>query len=99
MEYKVCNIEYFLDYLQPYELNALLENLEYSIKVSWEQTRFLAFVQAKSFSTKQLKLTDIIQFGWDKENNKDTSISNDEIERLKNKAQQIINNNNGRFSN
>lgn len=99
LEYKVCSIDYFLDVMQPYELNALLENIEYSVKTSWEQTRFQSYVQAQSFSTKKMKMTDLITFGWDKEVTKDTSISNEDIERLKNKAQQIINNNNGRFSN
>lgn len=96
MEYKVCSLDYFLDNMQPYELDAILDNIEYSVKVSWEQTRFIAWMQAQSFSTKKIKLTDLIQFGWD--NIKNTSISTDDIERLKNKAQQIINNN-GRFSN
>lgn len=96
MEYKVCSLDYFLDNMQPYELDAILDNIEYSVKVSWEQTRFIAWMQAQSFSTKKIKLTDLIQFGWD--NIKNTSISTDDIERLKNKAIQIINNN-GRFSN
>lgn len=100
MEYKVCSLEYFLDKLQPYELDALLDNIEYSVKVSWEQTRFIAWMQAQSFSTKPIKITEIIKFGWDKQNTDIVhTISNNDIERLKNKAQQIINKNNGRLSN
>ena len=97
MEYKVCSLEYFLDCLQPYELNVLLDNLEYSVKISWEQTRFKSYIQAKTFCDKTIKLTDILKFSWDKEEKRTTSVSNADVERLKNKAQQIINN--GRFSN
>ena len=97
MEYKVCSLEYFLDCIQPYELNVLLDNLEYSVKISWEQTRFKSYIQAKTFSDKPIKLTDILKFSWDKEEKRTTSVSNADVERLKNKAQQIINN--GRFSN
>lgn len=79
--------------MQPYELTAILSNIEYSIKQTWEQTRFQTYIQAQTQSTKKLKPTDIIEFSWDKkEVNKDTSISTEDIIRLKNKAQQIINN-------
>ena len=49
-----------------------------------------------TFSSKKMKPTDLISFGWDKENKKDTSISKEDIERLKHKAQTILDN--GRFS-
>lgn len=76
----------------------MLDNIEYGAKVSWEQTRFQSYIQLKSFSSKDIKLTDLIKFSWDaKTENKNTSISNDDIERLKNKAQTIIDN--GRLSN
>lgn len=86
-------MEYFLDSLQPYELTAILSNIEYSTKQTWEQTRFQTYIQAQTQSSKKLKPTDIIEFGWDKkEVKKDTSISTEDIIRLKNKAQQILNN-------
>lgn len=85
--------------MQPYELSILLDNIEYSLKASWEQTRFQTYIQAQTQSTKKLKPTDLISFSWDKEEEKkNTSISNEDVERLKNKAQTIINKNNGRFS-
>ena len=92
----MCSVDYFLDCLQPYELTALLESVEYAVKQSWEQTRFQSYIQAMTFSTQKMKPTDLISFGWDKEEKKDTTISTTDIERLKNKAQTIIDN--GRFS-
>ncbi len=98
MEYKVCDINYFLDIMQPYELNALLDVIEYSAKLSWEQTRFQSYITAKSFSSNNIKLTDLIKFGWDDvTDEKVTHISNEDIIRLTNKAQNIIDN--GRLSN
>lgn len=58
---------------------------------SWEQTRLLAYITAQINSTKKLKPTDIISFSWDEESTGDTAISNEDIERLKNKAKQYIN--------
>ena len=59
---------------------------------SWEQCRFISYVLAQINSTKKLKPTDILSFTWDKEeDNKNTMITNEDIERLKNKAKQYLN--------
>ena len=60
---------------------------------SWEQCRFISYVLAQINSTKKLKLTDILSFTWDKEeeDDKNTIITNEDIERLKNKAKQYLN--------
>lgn len=56
-------------------------------KDSWEQSRLVAYMVAQTNSTKQLKLSDILKFHWEKEDT-DTAISNADVERLRNKAQQ-----------
>ena len=59
---------------------------------SWEQCRFISYIIAQVNSTKKLKPTDILSFTWDKEeDNKNTMITNEDIERLKNKAKQYLN--------
>ena len=59
---------------------------------SWEQTRMLAYTTAQVSSTKKIKMTDIMKFSWDNDNDeKDTSVSTEEMERLKIKAQQYLN--------
>ena len=92
-EYKACDLRYFLDVLQPYELDMILSMLEYNTKQDWEQTRFKSYVNAQTQSTKKLNITDIIKFSWDEttnKENKNTYISTEDIERLKAKANKII---------
>ena len=79
-----------------YEVEACIKGLENKNKASWEQCRFISYMIAQVNSTKKLKLTDILSFNWDKEeDNKNTMITNEDIERLKNKANQIIKKLNG----
>lgn len=89
IEYKICSIEYFFDRMKMYELEEILEILEYSYKQEWEQTRFNSFITAQMNSTKKIKPQDIIKFSWenDSEDNKDKTISDDDIKRLKEKSE------------
>lgn len=75
-----------------YELDTLISNIHKKSKESWEQARMIAYVIAQSNSSKKLKPSDIMRFAWDDEPTKkgDTSISNDDIKRLKEKAKQYI---------
>ena len=75
---------YVLDNMQLYEAKALLKYSDYSSRDSWEQSRLVAYLIAQTNSTKKMKPSDIIKFSWDNEEH--TGISNDEIERLRNKA-------------
>lgn len=71
-----------------YEVKAVMEYDYYSYKDSWEQARLIAYLVAQTNSTKQLKLSDILEFHWDQETAKaDTSLSNEDVERLRQKAQ------------
>lgn len=83
--------DYFLDSMQMYEVKAVLENLQYKNKTSWEQARMISYIIAQTNSTKQLSPTDIMKFDWDEAKEKDTSISKDDIARLQAKANQFIN--------
>ena len=75
-----------------YELPALLSNIYKRNKESWEQTRLLSYITAQVNSTKKLNITDIMKFSWDAEKIKaETSITNDDIARLRDKAKQIQN--------
>lgn len=78
--------------MQMYELEPLISNIHKRNKESWEQTRLLAYIIAQVNSTKKLKPTDIISFSWDEDSSGDTAISNEDIQRLKNKAKQYIQN-------
>lgn len=83
--------EYVLDKMQMYELEPLISNLHKKDRNSWEQSRMIAYVIAQCNSTKKLKPTDIMQFTWDTTG--ETSISNEDIKRLKEKAKQYTTHN------
>ena len=74
--------------MQMYELEPLISNLHKKDRYSWEQARMIAYVIAQCNSTKKLKPTDIMQFNWDNDTTEETSISNEDIKRLKEKAKQ-----------
>lgn len=85
--------EYVLDKMQMYELEPLISNLHRKDRNSWEQARMVAYVIAQCNSTKKLKPTDIMQFTWDSDTIGETSISNEDIKRLKEKAKQYTTHN------
>lgn len=70
------------------EVESFLDGLNRRNRESWEQTRLLGYIIAQSNSTKTLKQTDILRFPWDDatDENKDTSVTDEEIERLRAKA-------------
>jgi hypothetical protein len=69
----------------------LLNGLYARHKEDWEQTRFIGYITAQVNSTKKLKKEDIIKFSWDGEITKgDTSISKEDVDRLKNKKQEYL---------
>lgn len=92
LEYKVCSIDYFLDRMTFLEARILTENILFSIKQDWEQTRLVSYVTAQSQSSKRIKVDDIMQFPWDKENQKgNTTVSKEDRLRLINKIKEIEN--------
>lgn len=78
--------------MQWYEVEACLNGLENKNKAGWEQTRFISYIIAQVNSTKKLKPTDILSFKWDKteEASKETIITNEDVQRLKDKANQTL---------
>lgn len=92
-EYKAASLEYFLDNMQYYELDIILSMLEYTTKQDWERTRFISYITAQTQSTKKLNPQDVLKFSWDEatnKENKNTYISTEDVERLKRKAEKII---------
>lgn len=73
-----------MDQMELFEVKAVMEYEYYAHKDGWEQARLVAYLIAQTNSTKHLKVTDILKFAWDSE--ADTSISNEDVDRLKEKA-------------
>lgn len=82
-----------MDQMQVYEVEDILKNLGETDVNSWEQTRFITYCIAQANSKKKLKPSDVMKFSWDKTINRtgETSISKEDIERLKQKAEQYLN--------
>ena len=82
---------YVMDHMEFYEIDAILNSMQYRHRQSWEQTRMICYILAQSNSTKSIKPTDIICFPWDDDHRSvDTSVNTEDIERLKKKAEQYI---------
>ena len=77
--------------MQMYEVRAAMKYQHFANKDSWEQARLIAYIIAQCNSTKKLKAQDILTFYWDKQEEENTSISTEDIQRLKDKAKQYIN--------
>lgn len=77
-----------------YEAKSLLNYSYYREQEQWEQTRLLAYITAQVNSTKKLKMTDILKFQWEEnqKENKAKLMDDSELQRLKAKAQAIIDN-------
>lgn len=75
--------------MQMYEIKPLISASYLKHKDNWEQARLIAFIVAQTNSAKKLKVSDIISFGWDEDKVKKTAVSNEDVERLRKKAELI----------
>jgi hypothetical protein len=83
VQFGIVTPQYFLDVMQPYELSIICDGLHLRQKDSWEQARLIAYVIAQVNSTKKLNPTDIITFDWDKKEKKSSSLTVDDVEKIK----------------
>lgn len=76
-----------------YEIRAAIKYEYYAHKDSWEQARFIAYPIYQYGSKQRLSMNELLPFYWEGDVEKsNTSISKEDIERLKKKAQTYINN-------
>lgn len=76
-----------------YEIRAAIKYEYYAHKDSWEQARFIAYPIYQYGSKRRLSINELLPFYWEGDVEKsNTSISKEDIERLKKKAQTYINN-------
>ena len=59
--------DYVLDEIQMYEIRALLKYGYYKNQDIWEVGRLIAYLVAQTHSKKKLKLQDICELPWEKE--------------------------------
>ena len=83
-------VEYFLDYMQDYEISYYVDYIPYLDRASWEQNRFSIYSNIQMNSKKKIEPTDIIRFAWEKDDiTVNNTISDDDKERLKEKSKLI----------
>lgn len=85
---------YVMDEMQMYEIDALVSSIYRKKKDNWEQARLIAYLIAQTNSTKKLSIQDIMKFQWEDDDTdikKTTRISDDDIKRLRDKANKITN--------
>lgn len=96
-QYKVVSVEYFMDSLQEYEIEPIVQNIPFIEKGDWERTRFLAYCNIQKSSSKRISLQDLITFPWEKEEsntdqingNSNEPLSKENIQHLKEQAKII----------
>lgn len=72
-----------------YEIRAIMKYQYYAHKDNWEQARLIAYMIGQTNSKNKLKISDIIEFPWDSEENENVSVSNEEITNLRQEAQKV----------
>ena len=90
IETHIISYEYFCDKLQDWELLWLLQNMNYAYKNEWEQTRYILYFSIAPYTkTRYNSIQEFFPLSTDKNQKEEhnTEITNDEIARLKKKAQ------------
>lgn len=82
--------------MEEYEVQSIIENLEYYERPEWERTRFQSYCNIQKSSSKRISPKDLITFPWEKEesstdqiNTNSEPLTQDEIKRLKEQARII----------
>lgn len=82
--------------MEEYEVQTIIENIEYNERGAWERTRFQSYCNIQKSSTKKIKPTDLITFPWEKEDDNTDQISTNSeplthavLKRLKEQAKII----------
>nr|DAW10147.1 MAG TPA: hypothetical protein [Caudoviricetes sp.] len=82
--------------MQEYEVESIIENLEYNDRNGWMQTRFLSYCNIQKSSSKRISPQDLITFPWEKEessteqiNDNSEPLTQSKIDELKAKARII----------
>lgn len=90
VQYRMVSHDYFMHTMELWEAGLIVSNLQYADTNSWEQTRALMTMLANMFSKKKLSAEEIMKLPWDqKHESKNTAITDEEINELRNKALMI----------
>lgn len=82
--------QYFFEKMSFTELSIILENYMNRYRNEYEMNRLTNYVIAQSNSSKQLKLTDISTFDWDKQEVNNEKITQNIVNEMKEKGDDLI---------
>lgn len=90
-QFRVVSVEYFMDTMTEWEINDIIDNLPYLDRNMWEACRLSAWITIQANSRDEVAMQDVLKFKWDDASvsTKEIEISNEDIERLREKAKQI----------
>mgnify|MGYP003292124236 CR=1 FL=1 len=80
-----------MDDMQIYELADMIDNIPYTDRNGWEQSRIISYYIAQKMVKKKINIKDIIPFVWDKKDI-DEELNMKQIEINKKKLEYILNN-------
>lgn len=88
VENKILDYQYFMDEAEEWEALELIDISPYAYKNEWNMTRERMWLEANKFAKKKIEREDIYKFIWDEkaEEKHNTEISNEDIQRLREKA-------------
>lgn len=66
-QYKLIDYAYFMDVMQPWEINGIFDNLQFANGAEWEQTRFISYILAKANFKGIGKIKDFLPLPWENE--------------------------------
>lgn len=90
IELKLVDYEYFMDKMQEYEVYMFYDNLKYTNRPDWEQTRLIMYILAQTNSKKKLNIEDIMSFPWEKDiEDNPNEVSKEDMNTLREKAKRM----------
>lgn len=92
VEHTLVTSAYFLYDMEEWEARTMCEYLPYANRPTWETARLMVWSEAQCHSKKKLKITDIFSLPYDNETKQETTISNEDIKRLRERARNISKN-------
>ena len=88
----MVTVDYFMNQLDDWEINILIDNIPYADRNQWEMCRQQIYITAQVNSKKKLKAKDIMEFAWEKPVKvKHEAPSNEEISKARNMAKSFEN--------
>ncbi len=92
IENKICSLDYFLDVMQPWELEFIFKNLAYAQKNEWEQTRLLYYGSIQPYLKDKTDLQEVFPLPFDNKN-EDThaqqNVTQESFEKLEERGNEL----------